>query len=245
MILTFNNKILSAGTKWLGDESSPTPVVDDELLISTDTTTTTATKSGGYLWYENSSPFTYSGSNRYVVHKITLSNAHAKIYHSGWTDTKSGQIQQQIFWDRPTGEQGHYGTLVGIANITDIGQGNYICGGRTSSTSDPPYAYKDWTNAYNVAMYNNDNPVIFRFIVDRDTNKVNVYCTKVGPSATDERLIYDANMVVDGANSMLRSVSSISPFSITAKNNTDSTSVYVDAKYEMHACSSFDVAIAC
>lgn len=242
MILSFNNKILSAGTKWLEQGSSPTPVVDDELLISTDTITTEAYMSGGNIWYSSNSPITYSGNNRYVVHKITLSNAYAKIWHSsGWTEnTKSGQIEQTILW---TGGPGGY--LAGIANITSIDNGNYMCGARESNSSAPRYAYTDWTRAYNVSMLNSDNPVIFRFIVDRDTNKVNVYCTRVGPYATNERLIYDANMVVDGTNSMLRSPSSIAPFSTTAKNASETTFVYADAKYEMHACSSFDVAIAC
>ena len=245
MILAFNNKILSAGTKLLGNDSSPTPVVDDELLISTDTVTTAASRSGGIIWYSNSSPITYSGNNRYVVHKITLSNAHSVTYNNGTTDEKQGQIQQQIFWDRPTGEPGSYSTMLAIANIVNIDYAGYICGGRTSSGSNPRYAYTDWTRAYDVQMFNNDNPVIFRFIVDRDTNKVNVYCTRVGPYATNERLIYDANMVVDGTNSMLKSPSSISPYSRTADDSSGATIVYADAKYEMHACSSFDVAIAC
>lgn len=245
-MIKFGNDIVTVGGDWLKYEEPvpPTPVVDDELLISTDTVTTTAVRYGGFEWYENSTPITYSGNNRYIVHKITLSNAHAVIQHEVWTeDTKTGDILQIMLWSHPTGEPGHYNYLAGLANIKAIGHGNYLCSARSSD----PYslAYTDWTRAYDYSMMNNNNPVIFRFIVDRDTNKVNIYVTSTAPYGATERLIYDADIVVDGTTSMLKSVSSIAPFSTTAKNSSELTTVYVDAKYEMHACSSFDVAIAC
>ena len=240
-MIKFGNDIVTVGGDWLKyvEPVPPTPVVD-ELLISTDTVTTAATKSGGgIIWYENSSPITYSGNNRYVVHKMTLSNAHQVVIYDGWSrDMEEGQVEQNIVW----GSDGNM--MVGVANIEYIGYGNYRVKGLSSGGS-PRYAYTDWTRAYGADMFNQRNPVIFRFIVDRDTNKVNIYCTSTGAYASNERLVYDANMVVAGATSMLSSPTSIAPYSTTAAGSSDLTTLYVDAKYEMHACSSFDVAIAC
>ena len=237
-MIKFGNDIVTFGGDWLKyvEPEPPTPVVDDELLISSDTVTTVALRSGGFGWYENNSPITYSGNNRYVVHKIALSNAYGIIYHEHSTETiHQGQVEQIMMWNSDDN------CRVGIANLVSIGQTVYSCGCRRSGLP-MAYAYTNWTKACveDIMVGSTNDLVIFRFIVDRDTNKVNVYCSS-STYGTTQRLIYDATMVDD---IMLKSVSSIAPSSTTASNN-DATRLYVDAKYEMHACSSFDVAIAC